>query len=363
MKQTLLLLLTTILFTNLSYSQIANGPLVYEICDDNIETDGDFSNDSSQFDLSVMDFEILGSQNQTDFTVTYHLTQVDADNDINPLQALYTNAINPEIIYGRVSDNSSSNYDTTTITLIVNNLPNINLSGDLFICDNGITIIDTNPAETNYSYEWTLNGSLLTEYTSTLTIDQPGIYSVLVTKFSNATICSFQDTFVIEQIDCTDTDSDGVIDSDEDLNSNGNLDDDNTDMDAFANYLDDDDDNDGVLTIDEDYNNNGDPTDDDTDNSGIPDYLEANVALSIESFEKKNIKMFPNPSNNLVTIQDSNQISNISIFDVQGKKMNLETLKKSFSELKFSVKNLESGIYFVKIQNGFEENIMKLIVE
>ena len=53
--------------------------MIYEICDDNVESDGDISNDSVLFDLSVFDFQILGSQNQTDFTVTYHSTQIDAD--------------------------------------------------------------------------------------------------------------------------------------------------------------------------------------------------------------------------------------------------------------------------------------------
>ena len=362
MKQTLFFLLSTILFWNITYSQIANGPLVYEVCDDNVESDGDLSNDSVQFDLSVLNFQILGSQSQTDFTVTYHLTQTDADNNLNPLPALYINTTNPETIYGRVSENSSSNYDTTTIALIVNNLPNINLSGDLFICDTGsTTIIDTNPAESNYFFEWTLNGSFLPENSSTLTIDQPGNYSVIVTN--SLTGCSVQDSFTIQEISCIDTDSDGVIDFEEDLNSNGNLDDDNTDMDSLANYLDDDDDNDGILTIDEDYNNNGDPTDDDTDNSGVPDYLESNVALSLESFEKMKLNMFPNPSNDIVTIKSSNPIFGISIYNIQGKLVNLELIKNSISELNFSVKNLEAGIYLIEIQNDFKKTMMKLIVE
>ncbi|WP_298345159.1 T9SS type A sorting domain-containing protein [uncultured Algibacter sp.] len=364
MKQTLFFLLSTLLCWNITYSQIANGPLVYETCDDNVESDGDLSNDSVQFDLSSLDFQILGSQNPSGFTVSYHLTQIDADNNINPLPILYTNTSNPETIFGRVSENSSSNFDTTTITLIVNNLPNINLSGDFFICNTGsTTIIDTNPAETNYTYEWTLNGSFLPESSSTLTIDQAGNYAVIVTKYSNVTACSIQDGFTIQEIDCIDTDSDGVIDFEEDLNSNGNLEDDNTDMDSLANYLDNDDDNDGILTIDEDYNNNGDPTDDDTDNSGIPDYLESNVALSILSFKKLNFKMFPNPSNDLVTIKSSNTISNILIFDVQGKQVDLEIIKDSISEIYFSVKDLKSGIYFIKIQNNFTQSIKKLVVE
>lgn len=80
-----------------------------------------------------------------------------------------------------------------------------------------------------------------------------------------------------------DTDGDSVIDTLEDLNSYGILDDDDTDMDGIPNYQDPDDENDLVLTIDEYYNGNGHPTDDDTNNNGIPNYLDSDVALGVET--------------------------------------------------------------------------------
>lgn len=76
-----------------------------------------------------------------------------------------------------------------------------------------------------------------------------------------------------------DSDSDGVLDSVEDRNLDG--DDDpttgpapNTDGLGDPDYLDPDDDGDGMSTASEDANANGDPTDDDTDGDGIPDYLD-----------------------------------------------------------------------------------------
>lgn len=74
--------------------------------------------------------------------------------------------------------------------------------------------------------------------------------------------------------DLTDTDADGVIDLDEDLNGNNNLDDDDTDGDGIPNYQDEDDDGDGVNTADEDYDNDGNPMNDDTDVDQVPDYLD-----------------------------------------------------------------------------------------
>lgn len=251
---------------------------------------------------------------------------MDAENDINPIlnPNNFINTTNPQTLYARVTESNTGNYDLTTIT--------------------------------------------------------------------------------IKLIDCTDNDSDGVIDLDEDLNNNGNLNDDDTDMDTIANYLDgdddgdrvptsieiniisgrssnqihtyidtdndlienyidNDDDGDGVLTINEDYNNNGDPTDDDTNSNGVPDYLDSGVALSIKNFEANNFKLFPNPSEDLVTIQTPSQITIIYIYDINGKQIDLKTIKDSFNKLKFSVKNLRNGIYFVKVQNKSNEAILKLIVD
>lgn len=81
--------------------------------------------------------------------------------------------------------------------------------------------------------------------------------------------------------DLSDSDADGVIDLNEDLNGNNNLDDDDTDQDGTPNYLDTDDDGDGIDTIDEDYNNDGNPMNEDSDGDEIPDYLDAqDVALT-----------------------------------------------------------------------------------
>ncbi|RAJ13430.1 carboxypeptidase-like regulatory domain-containing protein [Olleya aquimaris] len=75
-------------------------------------------------------------------------------------------------------------------------------------------------------------------------------------------------------VDLVDSDADGVLDFNEDLNGNNNLDDDDTDQDGTPDYLDTDDDGDGVNTIDEDYDNDGNPMNEDSDGDQIPDYLD-----------------------------------------------------------------------------------------
>lgn len=79
-----------------------------------------------------------------------------------------------------------------------------------------------------------------------------------------------------------DDDADTVPTLGEDVNKDGNPTNDNTDGDAKPNYLDADDDNDGILTKDEDANGNGNPADDDADGDGTPNYLDTD---SIADFD------------------------------------------------------------------------------
>lgn len=78
----------------------------------------------------------------------------------------------------------------------------------------------------------------------------------------------------IDELDCGDADNDGIPNIFENFNGgiDGNLDDDDSDGDGVANYLDVDDDGDGVLTIFEATDADGNPID--TDGDGQVDYLD-----------------------------------------------------------------------------------------
>jgi len=80
--------------------------IVYQECDDNMETDGDPSNDSVQFDLATRDPEILDGQDPVSYIVTYYETEADANLNVNPLPNLYENIVNPQVIYARVDNNT-----------------------------------------------------------------------------------------------------------------------------------------------------------------------------------------------------------------------------------------------------------------
>ncbi|MBL6647389.1 MAG: hypothetical protein ISP57_00570 [Flavobacteriaceae bacterium] len=78
----------------------------------------------------------------------------------------------------------------------------------------------------------------------------------------------------LHTLNVTDHDLDTISSIEEDLNSDNNLFNDDTDGDGIPNFQDIDDDNDGILTKDE-YDQNGDNIPDDSDNDGIPDYLDS----------------------------------------------------------------------------------------
>ncbi|MFH4964178.1 T9SS type A sorting domain-containing protein [Gaetbulibacter sp. M235] len=82
----------------------------YEICDDNedgIET----------FDLSSKDAEIIGEQ--TDVSISYHLTQADAEVNTNTLPTYFTNFATPQTIYVRVENLLTGCSTITTLDLLV----------------------------------------------------------------------------------------------------------------------------------------------------------------------------------------------------------------------------------------------------
>ncbi len=80
--------------------------IIYEECDDNMETDGDPTNDSVQFDLTTQDAEVLDGQDPINYSVSYFATEADANLNVNPLPTLYENVVNPQMIYARVDNNT-----------------------------------------------------------------------------------------------------------------------------------------------------------------------------------------------------------------------------------------------------------------
>ncbi len=266
---------------------ILNSTYNYVKCD--VDADG-----YEEFNLNVV-------QNDMNVGLAFYPTQEDADNMTNSLPTNFTNTTAYiQTIYGRVLG--------TTATISIN-LSTLNCEFDYDLDGVATSSEDVNQ-DTNLANDDT---------------DADGLYN-------------FADN---------DDDGDLILTSEEYVfprNTNP-LD---SDGDTIPNYLDNDDDGDGILTINEDANGNNNPMDDDADSDGIPNFLENNTLSNQDFSLKNNISIFPNPTSNVLNIDNktNEQITAITIYSVKG---DLVKEIKSITN-SISVSELQNGVYFVKIE-------------
>ncbi|WP_300008011.1 choice-of-anchor L domain-containing protein, partial [uncultured Dokdonia sp.] len=97
------------------------GPFI--VCDN--ATDGSDTNGFTEFDLSTLTNTILGTQDPTQFTLTYHIDANDALLDQNPLPLLFTNTImgGQTIAVRLENDNFTDCFTVIPLDLVVAPLP------------------------------------------------------------------------------------------------------------------------------------------------------------------------------------------------------------------------------------------------
>ena len=146
---------------------IANTPPNLEDCDDDYDLE-------LIFDLSQQTATVLGTQNASQYTVTYY--ENDVINGENEIQDLIYNTYNGQIIYVRIENNITGCFDTTLFTTIVNRKPFVDIPEQVVCLDNlPLTVIAGEIVEGD-SYLWSTN-AISTE----IEITEIGEYSVTVT--------------------------------------------------------------------------------------------------------------------------------------------------------------------------------------
>ncbi len=163
---------------------------VYELCDDNVEFDGDTTNDSVSFDLESQTAILLNGQDPTLNTVSYYENLADAEAQINALNSIYDNRINPQTLTVRVDNNNTECFVIGELTLKVNSLPSFDLKDNYTLCIDKdgseiITppIIDTGLNTTDYIFEWYKDGVLIDgAVNGSYSPIQPGSYNVIATN-------------------------------------------------------------------------------------------------------------------------------------------------------------------------------------
>ena len=145
----------------------ANQPDDFTIC----KADGI---DQEVFQLDTQNEQILGNQNPNNYTITYHLSQSDADTGNNPLPNQFTNNTNPQTVYARVIHNNLALcHATTSFQIYVGQVPVLSEEETVYICPNGTATLI---ADSGFdAYLWSTE-----ETTQSITVDQAGTYTVTI---------------------------------------------------------------------------------------------------------------------------------------------------------------------------------------
>lgn len=269
------------------------------------------------FNLDLIIPEVIG--NQTNVTVSFHETFIDANNNLNPLPTNYTNLTNPQVIYARVED-SGGLFDTSEVTLEV------------------INCID-NDGDTVPTSEEDLNGD---GYPGNDDTDNDGIPNYLDSDDDGDTVPT--------DVEAAVPDGSGLY-----------LD---TDADGIEDYLDNDDDDDGVLTWQEDYNLNGTPLDDDLNDNGVWDYLDPEVTL-LEAPDLKidEFSVFPNPTSESIFVigGDNSTRGAFKLYSLNGKMVRAGEIDFRYGAVEIDLSELSTGLYVISIVDGSKTEVFKFI--
>ena len=261
------------------------------LCDD--DNDG-----SAVFDLTFVKDMILNGQAPSNYNISFHVTQTDAENNTNPVAAngVYTNLSNPQVIFTRTTDTNNTCLLVSSFNLIVEETPFLESIPDQEICNCDMTspvlFNSTNP---NISVNWeTIGNSYLSgwPYSGTGNIDS--------FELCNLTTSPQLISFVISPFN----------------DVNGCL------GDALEFSI-------TVLPVED-------------------------CTASVTDPSLLNFLIYPNPTTDYINI-DCSSFESISIYNILGK----ELIKGTTNRI--NVSYLSKGVYFIKASNGVNSTTKKFI--
>ncbi|WP_298899435.1 choice-of-anchor L domain-containing protein, partial [uncultured Psychroserpens sp.] len=90
---------------------------------------------TGDFMLTDNDDDVLGTQDPNDYVITYHLTEQEAIDNVNPIPSPYTNVSNPQTIHVRIAENTQECFDLTSFDLVFTDLTINNTVTPIDECD------------------------------------------------------------------------------------------------------------------------------------------------------------------------------------------------------------------------------------
>lgn len=137
--------------------------------------------------LASLDSTILGSQDASQYTVSYHASQQEAVLGQNALPKQYTPLQGVQPIYVRTFNFQNPNcFDATTFFEVTAlEFTGFNVRQQVTLCDNSGVLIGDNLPDSNYDYYWS-NG----ENSAAITVNEPGTYILSATHKQLPNYCA-----------------------------------------------------------------------------------------------------------------------------------------------------------------------------
>lgn len=153
----------------------------------------DIGNDGIEmFDLGGQRSIALGTQSSNDFSVSFYVSQQDAELANNPLSDSFINALNPQQLFARVTnDANAACYAITSFNVLAVRSPELDLPESLPLCEGTSMMLDA-PAGFD-TYLWSTGAT-----TSSILVSEPGNYSVTVSYVYNSVSCEATRSVAIE---------------------------------------------------------------------------------------------------------------------------------------------------------------------
>ncbi len=160
---------------------------IYPVCD--MFSCSNTVTGNETFNLTTQSAGILGIQSPAEYTLSYHYSLADAQNNNNPITNLthFNPTNNPQTVYIRLLFNQYPNcYQTGSFNVISGQIPSLHLDQEYLICESQSAVLDAgigNLPMTTYSWS---NGST----DSAITISEPGLTTLSVTATNDYGSCN-----------------------------------------------------------------------------------------------------------------------------------------------------------------------------
>ncbi len=79
--------------------------------------------------------------------------------------------------------------------------------------------------------------------------------------------------------------------------------------------------------------------------------------------ESDNIKVYPNPVNDVLNIQSADKVVSLNIYDLTGRNVFTDNKSNYLDSFQVPVKNLKTGVYFIQLQTASGMHTRKIVIE